>query len=77
MAADDTPHTWGEELDIGGSVLPESMTTVEADAGTSLAETTRLTPWTDGGWWIDHDGRLVGWSDWPPEAVLPFARGDR
>jgi hypothetical protein len=22
--------------------------------------------WTDGSWWLDHDGALVGWTDWPP-----------
>jgi hypothetical protein len=24
------------------------------------------TPWTDGSWFLDHDGAFVGWTDWPP-----------
>lgn len=29
------------------------------------------TPWADGSWWVDHDGRLVGWGDFPsPEEVV-------
>lgn len=41
--------------------------TTESTVCTSAADVILQpgTPWTDGSWWIDHDGLLTGWADYP------------
>lgn len=52
---------------------------VESNACTAVASSVAqlATPWTDGSWWIDYDGKLVGWSDYPPQADVDLANQER
>ena len=47
--------------------------TLESDACGNVGQSDLqvLAAWTDGTWWIDNDGSLVGWTDWPPPGLLP------
>ena len=51
---------------------------VEADpcsvAGQAL--TGLATPWTDGSWWPDLNGRLIGWTDYPSQADVDLANSE-
>lgn len=59
------------------------VTAYELESNTCLARSDAsdvdlLAPWTDGGWWLDDDGREVGWLEVdgsfypPPDAINPL-----
>jgi hypothetical protein len=59
--------SWSSEADGSTSWSAES----DGTTGWSLPECSSgvdalWAPWTDGTWWLDHDGAFVGWADWPP-----------
>lgn len=53
----------------------ESNTCMARDAA---SEVDLLAPWSDGGWWLDSDGREVGWVELdgsfypPPDGLSPL-----
>lgn len=66
------PETaWATELD---SVFNPARTAwaLESNACRALGDTATqtLAAWTDGTFWLDHDGREVGWTDWPPPELV-------
>jgi hypothetical protein len=40
-----------------------------ANVGQSTLQ--QLSAWTDGTGWLDVNGTIVGWEDWPPEDWRP------
>lgn len=63
----DTPGSTSWALDTRGS------TDWGLEAGSTFwpPDDELWAPWTDGSWWLDHDGAFVGWADWPPSWYEP------
>lgn len=66
-----------------GFCFPGRATAYELESNTCMArddasEVQLLAPWDDGGWWVDLDGREVGWVELdgsylpPPDGYNPL-----
>lgn len=72
--------TTAYRTELRGLCFNPRSTTYEVEAtactATSSSREQLATPWTDGSWWLDLNGKLIGWSDYPPEEDVLLANQD-